>query len=85
MTPGKPVRGKETFVALRLFHGRSTPEEELEDWGKDGPIFFLGWAHMTYLTEICLMWVDKEGNELDANGLCSVVDFDPEKAKLPSS
>ena len=24
---------------LKLFHGRSHPEEELDDWGADGPIF----------------------------------------------
>lgn len=38
---------------LRLFHGRVTPDEELEDWGKDGP--FIGpikWYHTTYHNHI---------------------------------
>lgn len=36
-------------IFIELLHGRHTPDEELEDWGFDGPV--LGpfpWFHMTY-------------------------------------
>ena len=34
---------------LRLFHGRNEPNQQLEDWGEDGPIFGpLQWFHVTY-------------------------------------
>jgi hypothetical protein len=35
-------------VALRLFHGRAFPSEELVDWGADGPIFILDGVQYTY-------------------------------------
>lgn len=37
-------------LTLRLFHGRPTPETELEDWGSDGPIFAIDSIHFTYQT-----------------------------------
>lgn len=34
---------------LSLLHGRKTPDEELDDWGPDGPIFGpLKYVHTTY-------------------------------------
>lgn len=44
-----------TGVYLHLFHGRSEPDQSLDDWGEDGPI--LGpfeFAHVTYGEEINL-------------------------------
>ena len=32
----KEQKGKQY---LRLYHGRKTPEEKLEDWGSEGPVF----------------------------------------------
>jgi hypothetical protein len=38
-------------VYLHLFHGRDTPEQELEDWGKEGPCLGpLSSVHGTYLS-----------------------------------
>lgn len=40
-------------VYLHLFHGRNTPDEDLEDWGFDGGI--LGpfqYLHMTYCSDL---------------------------------
>lgn len=40
-------------VYLHLFHGRSAPDEDMEDWGFDGPV--LGpfkYLHMTYLNDL---------------------------------
>lgn len=42
-------------VYIQLFHGRHTPDEELDDWGFDGPV--LGpfpWFHMTYGCDVKL-------------------------------
>lgn len=42
-------------VYIELFHGRHTPDEELDDWGFPGPI--LGpfpWFHMTYGSDVKL-------------------------------
>lgn len=33
---------------LRLFHGRDIPEEELDDWGQEGPVFLIDTFHWTY-------------------------------------
>lgn len=38
---------------LQLLHGRKSPDEQLDDWGPDGPCFGpLSWVHITYLTSI---------------------------------
>ena len=28
-------------VALQLFHGRSDPEQQMDGWGAEGPVFLL--------------------------------------------
>lgn len=36
-------------LSLRLFHGRNHPDEQLEDWGFDGPVLGpLDGIHLTY-------------------------------------
>ncbi len=47
--------GDKLPIYIHLFHGRKTPDEQLEDWGHDGPV--LGpfpFAHITYNTDIKL-------------------------------
>lgn len=40
---------------LRLYHGRNEPDEELDDWGFDGPVFGpLDCVAQTYLAEFRL-------------------------------
>lgn len=40
-------------VYLHLFHGRKTVDEQLEDWGEDGPVIGpLDFAHTTYASDI---------------------------------
>jgi hypothetical protein len=40
---------------LRLYHGRKNPEQDMDDWGFNGPIFGpLSAVVMTYLTTIRL-------------------------------
>jgi hypothetical protein len=44
---------------LHLFHGRMDPEEDMEDWGDDGPLFGpLQYAHVTYCSDIKLEMAD---------------------------
>lgn len=45
---------------LKLFHGRDTVVEDMEDWGYHGPIFEIkGFVHCTYMS---ILWVDHEGD-----------------------
>lgn len=39
-------------VYIRLFHGRKTPDEQLDDWGTDGPVFEADFVHTTYAVHI---------------------------------
>jgi hypothetical protein len=46
---------------LRMFHGRTYPDEQLEGWGSEGPVLGpLTYAHLTYLSSICLQFGDGE-------------------------
>ena len=48
-------------VYLKLFHGRNTPTEELDDWGFDGPVLGpLAHVHTTYGSDIKLGDVEGE-------------------------
>jgi hypothetical protein len=37
-------------VAIELFHGRTSPDEHLDNWGRQGPVFIVDYVHVTYLT-----------------------------------
>lgn len=39
-------------VYVQLFHGRSNPDQDLQDWGEQGPVFLVDWFHVTYLHHI---------------------------------
>ncbi len=41
-------------VAIELFHRRSSPDEQLEDWGTQGPVFLVDYVHVTYLGSLKL-------------------------------
>lgn len=48
-------------VYIRLYHGRTHPGEDLDDWGKDGPIIGpLEAVHCTYGTNLRLSFVSDE-------------------------
>jgi hypothetical protein len=37
------------MLYIRLFHGRVDPEQDMDDWGSDGPIFGpYHFVHTTY-------------------------------------
>lgn len=39
---------REACVALQLTHGRVHPDEQLSQWGSDGPVFLVSYVHVTY-------------------------------------
>ena len=40
---------------LELFHGRPDPDEDMNDWGCEGPIFECEHVHFTYLCSLRLL------------------------------
>jgi hypothetical protein len=49
--PNEPPPG----MYLELFHGRRDPDEALDDWGQDGPIFHCPeYVHTTYASDLKL-------------------------------
>lgn len=43
------------MLYIRLFHGRTNPEQEMDDWGCDGPVFGpYQFVHTTYAFHIKL-------------------------------
>ena len=43
------------MLYLRLFHGRTNPNQNLDDWGTDGPIFGpYEFVHTTYASNLKL-------------------------------
>lgn len=46
---------------LMLFHGRSAPDEQLDNWGSNGPILGpLCYVHTTYASSIAFEFATKE-------------------------
>lgn len=41
-------------VAIELFHGRKSPDEQLDNWGSQGPVFLVDYVHVTYAGDIKL-------------------------------
>src|SRR5688572_19930088 len=55
----KPVRMSDEPCAgpmfLQIFHGRRDPNQEMDDWGEQGPIFACpDYVHTTYASDIKL-------------------------------
>lgn len=51
-------------LILQLFHGRRSPDERLENWGSDGPVFLVRRVHVTFGCEIRLEFADDMDGEL---------------------
>lgn len=55
------------MLYIRLFHGRIDPEQEMDDWGSDGPVFGpFDFVHTTYTSFVRLGRKDGTCNELNA-------------------
>jgi hypothetical protein len=53
------------MVYIRLFHGRTDPDQNMDDWGSDGPVFGpYTYVHTTYTTLIRLGDSDSTCHEL---------------------
>lgn len=52
-------RQHNTGPGMYLYHGRDNPDEQMDDWGFDGPTFGpLDWCHITYNSTINLSFTD---------------------------
>ena len=50
---------------LELFHGRPTPDETMEDWGEEGPVFGpFQYVHITYGEHIKMGLMPNDLNEV---------------------
>ena len=62
-------------VYLSLFHGRTSPDEQLSNWGKEGPILGpFDWIHTTYRCEVKCGQDDGDYHELTINEDCLYYD-----------
>lgn len=62
-------------VWLELFHGREDPEEEMQDWGTQGPVIGpLQYVHWTYGAHLKLEF---SGTEHEQTKLCDKFKIDP--------
>jgi len=62
---------KDSGLYLGLFHGRSDVNENLNDWGADGPLFGpLRYVHTTYMSTVRAEAVTGECLELDVIADC---------------
>ena len=53
------------MLYIRLFHGRTDPNRDMDEWGSDGPVFGpYEFAHTTYTSRIRLCKVDDNCDEL---------------------
>jgi hypothetical protein len=49
---------------LKIFHGRWTPDEEMDDWGFDGPVLTnIQYGHITYCEDMKVFFKTKEACE----------------------
>ena len=48
------------MLSIKLYHGRKSPDENLNDWGTDGPLLRIGGFHVTYLSTFRVMLEDKD-------------------------
>ena len=65
---------------IQLLHGRKTVDEELEDWGYDGPCLGpIEWMHITYNNTLNIQFVgETEPTDIclsEKDGLCLTTDF----------
>ena len=56
------------MLYIRLFHGRTDPDQDMDDWGSDGPVFGpYEFSHTTYAWDIKLGKSDGHCDELFVN------------------
>lgn len=56
-------------IYVKLFHGRNDPNQNMDDWGEQGPVFGpLDWFHTTYLNHIRMGDAENDDQELKLVG-----------------
>ena len=56
------------MLYIRLFHGRTDPEQDMDDWGTDGPVFGpYNYVHTTYSHHLKRGKSDNYSDELYVN------------------
>lgn len=77
--PAYSSRPDQPGLYLALFHGRSDPQEQMSDWGFDGPLIGpILWFHTTYALELKVQFATSDVERL----YFSEVRY-PEQAYLP--
>ena len=62
---------------LHLFHGRQSPDEEMDDWGTDGPTFGpLDYVHTTYAQSVKLGFPALKGDCFDMSIIDDCLHYD---------
>lgn len=51
---------EEIVLAIKLFHGRQRPDEELSEWGENGPLLRIEYLHVIYFTTFQLGTPDND-------------------------
>jgi hypothetical protein len=54
---------KRTPMFLHLFHGRNAPDEDMSDWGFEGPVLKIEGFHVTYESTYRIGISDEVGDE----------------------
>jgi len=53
------------MLCIRLFHGRTNPDQDMDDWGFDGPVLDpYQFVHTTYASHVKLGKLDGNCDEL---------------------
>ena len=48
------------MLTIKLYHGRKSPDEQLDDWGSDGPLLAIGGFQVTYLSTYRVKLADED-------------------------
>lgn len=65
------------MVYIRLFHGRTNPYQNMDDWGADGPVFGpYRFAHITYSWDLKMGRPDDEDCDVLHVHPCDMVYYD---------
>lgn len=68
------AKTKANGVFVQLFHGRKDPTEDLDDWGEQGPVFFVDWFHVTYGTHVRMG--NKENDDMELRFVKDLIYYD---------
>lgn len=88
--PEYGTKPEKAGVYLALFHGRLQSNEQMDDWGFNGPLIGpLEWVHTTYSLHIRLMFINHDDEKLyfqkpahpDANDIIIADDVIPYAGK----